>query len=231
MHTFLDSKTMAKALRTALAERQIDISHSDSLELIARQFGLDNWNMLAARIERAAVAEGDLPAGWHAHHHAAYPLHQIGRDPEDRSAIKIVCVSSSDVVGQNHATLLQSIAADDYRGKSVRFTAELRGEEMDRGTIWMRVDQRGGGTAIRFDNMLSRSKDGALSGTVGWTSRSIVLDVPEEASSIHYGPMLRGVGRLWARNLNFEIVPEGAETTERGRYPRRPTNLGFSESV
>ena len=42
MHTFLDSKAMAKALRTALAERQIDITHSDSLELVARQFGFDD---------------------------------------------------------------------------------------------------------------------------------------------------------------------------------------------
>src|SRR6185369_2469551 len=144
MHTFLDSKAMAKALRKALAERHIDVSHSDSLELVARQFGLDNWNMLAARIEQAAVLDGQLPAGWKAHHHAPYPLHSIGRDPDDPSVVKIVSVASSDVVGANHATLMQSIAADDYRGQALRFTAELKGEDLDQGTIWMRIDPRGG---------------------------------------------------------------------------------------
>lgn len=231
MHTFLDSKAMAKALRKALAERQIDVSHSDSLELVARQFGLDNWNMLAARIEQAAVSETDLPSGWKPHHHASYPLHRIGRDPDDRGAVKIVSTASGDVVGGNHATLMQSIMADDYRGQTLRFSAELRGEDLDQGTIWMRIDPRGGGQSIRFDNMLLRSSDGALSGTVGWTERSIVLDVPDDAGSIHYGPMLKGVGQLWARHLRLDVVPPGTTTTDARRYPRRPSNLDFGESA
>jgi len=78
MHTFLDSKAMAKALRTALAERQIDITHSESLELVARQFGFDDWNMLAARIEAGRPRK--LPHGWHIHHGAGYPLFEAGID-------------------------------------------------------------------------------------------------------------------------------------------------------
>ena len=231
MHTFLDSKSMAKALRSALAERRIDITHSDSLELVARQFGFDNWNILAARIEQASVLDGALPAGWKAHHHAPYPLHSIGRDPDDQSAVKIVSIASADVVGSNHATLMQSIAADDYRGHALRFSAELKGEDLDQGTIWMRIDPRGGGSAIRFDNMLARGSDGALSGTVGWTERSIVLDVPVEAASIHFGPMLKGVGRLWARNLRLDTVPAETATTDTRRLPRRPTNLDFGSGA
>jgi hypothetical protein len=231
MHTFLDSKAMAKALRKALAERAIEVSHSDSLELVARQFGLDNWNMLAARIEGAAVSDADLPSGWKVHHHAPYPLHRIGRDPDDPRAIKIVSVASSDVIGANHATLMQSIEAADYRGQTLRFTAELKGEDLDQGTIWMRIDPRGGGPAIRFDNMLVRASDGALTGTVGWTERSIVLDVPEDAGSIHYGPMLKGVGRLWARHLRLDAVPPGTMTTDTRRDPRRPSNLDFGDGA
>jgi hypothetical protein len=41
---------MAKALRAELRERYgLDVSHSECLELVARQHGLDNWNILAAR--------------------------------------------------------------------------------------------------------------------------------------------------------------------------------------
>jgi hypothetical protein len=47
MHSFMDAKLMAKLLRQALAERSIEITHSDSLELISRQFGVANWNVLS----------------------------------------------------------------------------------------------------------------------------------------------------------------------------------------
>jgi catechol 2,3-dioxygenase-like lactoylglutathione lyase family enzyme len=50
MRDFRDSKLMAKDLRAALAARNIDISHSDALEFVAKQHGFDNWNVLAAKI-------------------------------------------------------------------------------------------------------------------------------------------------------------------------------------
>jgi hypothetical protein len=44
-----DAKAMAKAMREELAARDIAISHSQALEIVARQFGLPNWNVLAAK--------------------------------------------------------------------------------------------------------------------------------------------------------------------------------------
>ncbi len=54
MRTYRDAKAMAKAMREALAERKLDIQHSEALEIVARQFGLDTWNILSAKI-----AEGE----------------------------------------------------------------------------------------------------------------------------------------------------------------------------
>jgi hypothetical protein len=54
MLTFSDAKTMARSLRTGLANHNIAISHAQALELVAGQFGFGDWNVLAARI---AVAE------------------------------------------------------------------------------------------------------------------------------------------------------------------------------
>jgi hypothetical protein len=51
MRDFRDAKTMAHALRNALQSRAVAITHGDGLELIAKAFGFDNWNILAARIE------------------------------------------------------------------------------------------------------------------------------------------------------------------------------------
>jgi hypothetical protein len=56
MRDYRDAKTMAKGLRRSLAEQQIELTHSQSLELIAQAFGFDNWNILAARIESAQPA-------------------------------------------------------------------------------------------------------------------------------------------------------------------------------
>ena|SRR5581483_5207856 len=54
MRDFRDAKVMAHALRDALKSRTVEITHSESLELIAKAFGYDNWNILAAKIEAAA---------------------------------------------------------------------------------------------------------------------------------------------------------------------------------
>ena len=61
MHTPRDPKAMAKNLRQALAERRIEITHSDSLECVARQFGWRDWNTLAAQLDRPPLR---LPEGW-----------------------------------------------------------------------------------------------------------------------------------------------------------------------
>lgn len=50
MRSFLDAKAMAKALKHNLAELDVQVTHSQALELVAGQFGLKNWNVLAARI-------------------------------------------------------------------------------------------------------------------------------------------------------------------------------------
>jgi len=46
-----DAKAMARALRASLGEKLIELSHSECLEIVARQFGVENWNVLAAKIE------------------------------------------------------------------------------------------------------------------------------------------------------------------------------------
>lgn len=52
MRTYHDAKAMAKVLREGLAGRAVEISHSQALEIVARQFGFDTWNILSARIEK-----------------------------------------------------------------------------------------------------------------------------------------------------------------------------------
>jgi ATP-dependent Lon protease len=51
MRDFRDAKAMAQTLREALKAKSVDLTHSESLELIAKALGLHDWNELAARIQ------------------------------------------------------------------------------------------------------------------------------------------------------------------------------------
>jgi len=41
---------MAKSLRDSLAARNVSLSHSECIEIVAQQFGFANWNTLAAKL-------------------------------------------------------------------------------------------------------------------------------------------------------------------------------------
>lgn len=236
MHSFQDAKAMAKALRRTLASRNIELSHSDCLEVVAHQFGLANWNTLAAKISAATTEkrELELPYGWFVTGSAELDNYRLGLDPSSPGTALIECrfdrSSGLDLAGK-YAVLMQSIVADAYRGRKVKLTASLKTEHADLGTIWMRVD-RSPGSAVRFDNMVTRTRNGPLKGTVGWTDRSIVLEVPDEATSIHFGFFLQGYGRTWARSFRLEPAPEEDETTTyQDRYFNGPINLDFARGM
>jgi hypothetical protein len=55
MRDFRDAKAMARTLRAALAANGLKITISQSLELIAKAFGVADWNTLAAAIRRGAL--------------------------------------------------------------------------------------------------------------------------------------------------------------------------------
>jgi ATP-dependent Lon protease len=62
MRDFRDAKTIAQTLRDELSAKCISITHSESLELVSRLFGLRDWNVLSARIQaerKAVVAESE----------------------------------------------------------------------------------------------------------------------------------------------------------------------------
>lgn len=226
MLSFSDSKSMAKTLRKALAERRIEISHSDSLEIVAQQFGFANWNMLSARID-ADDAPATLPPGWIVTGQGRPSLYRIGLDPEVPGAVRIATTDRSGPVEDGAlGGLMQTILADQYRGKTVRVRAELKGRGVERGALWMRIDPASG-RHLRLDNMLSRAKNGVIRGNVEWTERSVVLDVPEEAATIHYGVMLAGDGELWARNFAVETVDPNIVAVTGPQHPDQPANPGF----
>jgi hypothetical protein len=64
MRDFRDAKAMALTLREALKAKSVSITHSESIELIAKTLGFHDWNELAAKIalSQSAVTELGTPA-------------------------------------------------------------------------------------------------------------------------------------------------------------------------
>jgi uncharacterized protein len=51
MRDFRDAKAMAQTLRDSLKAKSVTLSHSESLEIVARTLGFHDWNVLAAAIQ------------------------------------------------------------------------------------------------------------------------------------------------------------------------------------
>src|SRR3984957_17219054 len=51
MRTDKDGKAMAKSLRDSLAARSVSLSHSECLEIVAKQSGFADWNTLSAKLD------------------------------------------------------------------------------------------------------------------------------------------------------------------------------------
>lgn len=109
---------------------------------------------------------------------------------------------------------MQSFDAARYRGRRVRFSAVLRGREItDWAGSWLRVDAVNRAQAI--DNM----QDRALRGSTGWTEAANVLDVSDDAVSLHFGVLLAGAGAVDLARPRFEVV--GTDVPVTG-MPRKP---------
>jgi hypothetical protein len=61
MRDFRDAKAMAQTLREALNAKSVSLTHSESLELIAKILGCRDWNALAAKIQSSS-GQTDSPA-------------------------------------------------------------------------------------------------------------------------------------------------------------------------
>lgn len=128
---------------------------------------------------------------------------------------------------QQFGTMMQGFQAENYKNKRIKMSCFLKTEQVTKCGAWLRIDNVSGDT-LQFDNMDSRS----IHGTTDWNHYSIVLDVPEESASIHFGVLLVGKGKVWADGFRFEEVNEKVDSTNmlfQDNLPKQPLNLDFSE--
>lgn len=113
--------------------------------------------------------------------------------------------------------LMQTIRADEYRGKRVRLTGWLKTVDAGRANLVLRADSSTGET-YAMDSMIKR----ATHGTEDWHEQTIVLDVPEKAATIAVGILLGVNGTVWADDLVLDIVDKSVKVTNVMKRPIPP---------
>jgi hypothetical protein len=114
-------------------------------------------------------------------------------------------VPTDDIFG----TLMQSVNAQGYRGKRVRFSAMVKTQDVtDWAGLWMRVD--GTRRATAFDNM----QDRPIKGTTDWARHEVILDVADDSLQISFGVLSAGKGQAWIDDAILEVVPNDRKTTQ-----------------
>jgi len=127
-------------------------------------------------------------------------------------------------------TIMQSFNPSNYLGKRVRLTGYIKSKDVENWAgMWFRVDGPEEGKSLAFDNMQQRP----IKGTTKWKKYEIVLDVPENSTSMAFGVLQAGPGEVWLDDLEFEVVDKSIPTTDilNKRWERSgPQNLDFEGS-
>ncbi|AFW00707.1 hypothetical protein B932_1122 [Gluconobacter oxydans H24] len=160
---------MARILREVLAERHVKLSHSASLELVAKKLGYNDWNVVVAQLKADKTRtnptshgseDGDrLPDGWFASGRSDLFRYDLlaGAGPEDGPALLIenrtLRESTETIKPGDFLTVMQRISARQYRGKLVTLRAQIRcTNATGSGRIW--ISARGHGRdPLEFDNL------------------------------------------------------------------------------
>jgi len=188
---------------------RVEKEYSDQPEASLARTRLANWEYSVlgpANLKFEQAIAGKLPDGWFV---PALPqdvdrwaqLRRSGCMTHRDCAVVLVPENAPVRVGN----LMQSFRAAAYRGKTVRLTAWLRLEANapdDRAQMWLGVDRADDKKGF-FDDMINRAVRSSE-----WTFSEIRARIDSDATSIKFGIMSIGRGRVWVDDVSFEVVAD-----------------------
>jgi hypothetical protein len=190
----------------------VQLARALSFSLVSAAFGV-------------STATAEVPSGWHIAGSAPteYEFSQTATAASGKYGALIAAKSEK---ASGFGTLMQTIAADAYRGARWRLSGFMKTEQAGRAQMWMRVDGPEG-KVLAFDNMDSR----VVSGTNDWKRYEIVLDVASSSVDIAFGFFLAQAGKVYGDNFKLEKVDATVPVTSMvpggPTLPRAPANPDF----
>jgi hypothetical protein len=166
--------------------------------------------MVKAALRASKSPKLELPVSWmlSGGNPAKYESGADQSEPRDEKKW-IVLKSKDDADTTNKwATAMTMMKPDDFQGKRVKLTMQVKTESASWVAPWMRVDEQK--DTISFDNACNRQ----IHESEDWQDWTIVLDVPENSTNIAYGVMLGGSGKVWINEPVLTEVDDDVETTD-----------------
>jgi transcriptional regulator with XRE-family HTH domain len=153
--------------------------------------------------------------------------YEIGLDKSvTKSGKKCAYIKSIEDDIKGFGTIMQSCDAKFYIGKRIKMTGFVKTEDVtNRSGMWLRVDSKFEKKYLSFDNM----RDRPIKGDSDWTQYEIILNVPKESSTLNYGVLINGTGKVWFDRLSFEILGDITDQIPVSKIPEKPSNIDFEE--
>lgn len=169
----------------------------------------------------AAESVGKLPPPWFVSgdHATSYEAGIDNVETSSGKGAKFLRYVQGEDTG--YGSLVQVISAQRYLGQRVRFRAMIKTRDVSNWAgLWMQVDATNRSNAAFYNSV-----DQPIKGTTRWQSRSVTLDVPEDATSISFGLINSGSGQVWIDELSFDVVGKEVpvDTMPPAKLPERPT--------
>lgn len=101
------------------------------------------------------------------------------------------------------ATLRQTIKADNYRGKHLRFSGDVKVEQVEQQAgLWIEPIVQ----SLPHRRAKRLKPENELQGTHAWMSYEDTIFIPDDAIFIRFGLVLHGRGQAWLANTQLEVI-------------------------
>ena len=124
----------------------------------------------------------------------------------DRSAVLAATVPEPD----GSAVLVQAIAAEDYRGRTVTFRGQLRTAGIT-GQAGLHLAVGGPPDGAGWRPRLNHGSSPTALGSSDWTWHEVTMPIPGDAIFIRFGISLTGHGRIELRGAELSPAPPGTQ--------------------
>ncbi|MBU8894269.1 AraC family transcriptional regulator [Corallococcus sp. H22C18031201] len=158
-----------------------------------------------------APQKSKLPVGWYVTESAPQHYEASVETSSPCEGSRSAVLHSRTKNANGYGTFMQAFGAQDFRGKRLRFSANMRVSDVQGWAgLWMRVEGADPRLPLAFDNMQSR----ALMGTTRCKRFDVVLDVPQDATTIMAGLIMSGTGEAWLDGVRFDTVDASVPVTD-----------------
>ncbi len=142
--------------------------------------------------------------------------YQMEIDKTSKDGLAIYNLKSIDSLITGFGSVMNYIDPKPFLGKRVRMTGMLKTLDIKEWSgFWLRIDEKDSRLPLGFDNMHDGRTDRSIKGTNDWKRYEIILDVPKESYKMAYGALIFGVGQIWFKDIQFEIVEKSIKITGR----------------